>query len=76
MLRFDDNGDPKLNEDRAVTLIGTLRTYAIDAKNEKKGSREGFDAWQTLMTAAAELERFYLRAGIIPDERKVAMVSK
>ena len=72
MLRYDDNGEPKLKGDDVVALINTLRKYAHRIKFARQNDalrHAAFKQKTNLLTAAAELERFYIGAGIIPDER-------
>lgn len=73
MLRYDDDLQPKLNRDDALELIKSLhkQASAIRITDRKTGlvNKSLFKQKHALRTAVAELERFYIRAGIIPDER-------
>lgn len=64
MLHRDDTLLPHVKEDEAHDLITILRKMAVG-----KCDLDDYHKWRQLMLAAAELERYYIRCGIIPDER-------
>lgn len=66
MLHTDDDLSIKLSMDDASALIAELRKLATG-----KSDLDDFHRWRTLMLAAAELERCYVRTGTIPDPRRI-----
>ena len=79
MLRHDDDGLPKLRGDDAVELIRELRESAHEIKLPQANSALQYAAFKKkamLRIAAAELARYYIRSGLIHDERKNQLMRK
>lgn len=64
MLHTGDTLSPHVTTEEANELISNLRKLAVG-----KSDLDDYHKWKELMLAAAELERCYIRAGIIADER-------